>query len=187
MAENKDTMLHTLNFDRDYLKWALRFFQQEFTAAGLNVTEANSAAILAALQTMPVRFLKDGTLTTVSEGTSGQLPMPVKISSATGDINITAGDLNVHLSDVGANFDRTRIGDGVDQLEVNTDGSINTVSKNFDDITGNSKTFTYYAGVEAGNPSGNKNVKTIVYAGSISLTKTFTYDAQDDVLTIVNS
>lgn len=53
------------------------------------------------------------------------------------------------------------------------------------------RTFTYYAGVEAGNPSGNKNVKTIVYssatAPAITVTETFAYDADDDVLTITTT
>ena len=39
--------------------------------------------------------------------------MPVKIMSAGGaNINITAGDINVQLTDMGANFDASRIGDG---------------------------------------------------------------------------
>lgn len=52
--------------------------------------------------------------------------LPVVIHSIDGaPINITAGDLNVQLSDRGSNPDATRIGDGVDLLAINTDGSLN--------------------------------------------------------------
>ena len=45
--------------------------------------------------------------------------MPVKLTSVTGDINITAGDLNVQSEHTGANFDSIRIGDGTNLLGVN--------------------------------------------------------------------
>jgi hypothetical protein len=38
--------------------------------------------------------------------------VPVILTGASGPVNITAGDLNVQLTDLGANFDATRIGDG---------------------------------------------------------------------------
>lgn len=57
-------------------------------------------------------------------------------------------------------------------------------SATFDDTTGNSKSYAYYSGVEAGNPSGNKNIQTITYAGTLTTVKTFTYDSVDDVLTL---
>lgn len=59
------------------------------------------------------------------------------------------------------------------------------------------KTFAYYGGVDPiNNPSGNKNIVTINYQGTIdiagtptltSITETFTWDADDDVLTITVS
>lgn len=53
--------------------------------------------------------------------------LPVVIHSIDGaPINITAGDLNVNLTDRGSNPDATRIGDGVDLLAINSDGSIST-------------------------------------------------------------
>jgi len=181
-----------LNYNRDYLKWALKFFQQEFLAGGLLVTEINSAAILAELQLSSTHYLLNGVRTAVNENTvtpSSTTALPVKLMGTTGPINITAGDLNVQLTDLGANFDRTRIGDGVEQLEINTDGSVNVRSKLFDEVPGNSKEFTYYSGVVVGNPSGNKNVNTIVYKTGVTTmwTKTFTYDSADDVLTITTS
>lgn len=45
--------------------------------------------------------------------------IPVELTGAAGPINITAGDLNVQLSDQGANADVTRIGDGTNQLGIN--------------------------------------------------------------------
>lgn len=68
-----------------------------------------------------VAFLKNGSEVVVTEDTvtpSNNIPLPVKLTSVTGDINITAGDLNVQLSDQGANPDVTRIGDGTNQLGI---------------------------------------------------------------------
>lgn len=69
----------------------------------------------------PVQFVKDGVPTQVNEDTvvpGNNEPLPVKLTSTGGDINITAGDLNVQLSDQGANADVTRIGDGTTQLGI---------------------------------------------------------------------
>ena len=61
----------------------------------------------------------------------------------------------------------------------------------WDTIVGNSKVFAYYTGTGSGaNPSGNtNNIQTITYkTGSTTiLTRTFTYDASDNVLTITAS
>lgn len=61
--------------------------------------------------TYPVR--KD---TTVPANT---VSVPVEITGASGPINITAGDLNVQLSDQGPNADVTRIGNGTNQWGIN--------------------------------------------------------------------
>jgi hypothetical protein len=54
-------------------------------------------------------------------------PIPVEIYTVgSTPINITAGDINIHTTDLGPNFDSMRIGDGTDTLAINTDGSINT-------------------------------------------------------------
>ena len=69
----------------------------------------------------PLQFIKNGAATQVVEDTvtpSNNIPLPVKLTSVTGDINITAGDLNVQLSDTGANPDITRIGDGTNRLQM---------------------------------------------------------------------
>lgn len=53
--------------------------------------------------------------------------VPVKITDVGGtNVNITAGDINVQTSDMGANFDSMRIGDGTgNYLKVESDGSFN--------------------------------------------------------------
>jgi hypothetical protein len=51
----------------------------------------------------------------------------------------------------------------------------------------NREEFTYYTGVESGNPSGNKNIKSIAYIdrnGDTVLTRTFAYDSLDDIISI---
>ena len=55
--------------------------------------------------------------------------------------------------------------------------------ENWDKYIGNTMEFVYYSVVEAGNPSGNGNLKQILYkkAGSTVLTNTYTYDANDRV------
>ena len=55
---------------------------------------------------------------------------------------------------------------------------------------GDVSTFSYYSGVVAGNPSGNtSNVQTVVLSngGGTVLTQTFTYDANDNPLTVTTS
>lgn len=69
----------------------------------------------------PIQFTKDGVATLVNEDTAvpaNNDPLPVKLSGVTGDINITAGDLNVHLSHAGGDYDSTRLGDGTNLLDV---------------------------------------------------------------------
>jgi hypothetical protein len=95
------------------------------------LTDLDAKADLDETQPVLARFTLDGVITTVTEDTvtpSNNTPLPVKITSATGDINITAQDLNVQLSHLGANADSVRIGDGTEILLINADGSINTSS-----------------------------------------------------------
>ena len=73
----------------------------------------------------------DLTRTDGGSGTVTVTPAPgaifdVNLAEADGMVvNVTAGDINVHLTDQGVNYDSTRIGDGTDLLAINTDGSIN--------------------------------------------------------------
>ena len=71
------------------------------------------------------KFILDGSEQQVVEDTlvpSNNAPLPVKLTSATGPINITAGDLNVQLSHSGVNPDSTRIGDGTNLLGITVSG-----------------------------------------------------------------
>lgn len=73
----------------------------------------------------PIQFVLDGVDTQVVEDTitpANNTPLPVKLTGVTGDINITAGDLNVQLSHAGASYDSTRIGDGTDLLAITAAG-----------------------------------------------------------------
>jgi hypothetical protein len=72
-----------------------------------------------------LRYNLDGALTEVTEDTvtpANNRPLPVKLTSLTGDINITANDLNVQLIHTGANPDSVRIGDGTELLEISASG-----------------------------------------------------------------
>lgn len=69
----------------------------------------------------PLQFVKDSAAVTVVEDTvdpSNNQPLPVKLTDVTGDINITAGDLNVQLTHAGATPDSVQIGDGTNILGI---------------------------------------------------------------------
>lgn len=75
-------------------------------------------------------FFKDGNIIPVNKDTgtpANTAAIPVEIVSASGtEINITAGDIDIHTTDLGVNFDALRIGDGSGvYLDINADGSIN--------------------------------------------------------------
>jgi hypothetical protein len=88
----------------------------------------------------PIKFLKDGVETVVNEDTvnsANNEPLPVKLTSITGDINITANDLNVAISHLN---DSTRIGDGVELVEVTTNNDMQVVDRANSGISTASKT-----------------------------------------------
>jgi len=93
----------------------MRGVSQTFTSSG-------------GITTGPIQFTLDGTDVTVNEDTvtpANNRPLPVKLTGVTGDINITAGDLNVQLQHTGATPDSVQIGDGTEILLINADGSLN--------------------------------------------------------------
>lgn len=82
--------------------------------------------------TDPLKFRKDGSVVEVIEDTTtpaNNQPLPVKLVSTSGDINITAGDLNVQLEHTGANFDSLRIGDGTTLASVSTNNDLQVVDR----------------------------------------------------------
>lgn len=90
-----------------------RFTYQTIAAGGATSTQ--------------VAFLRNGSNQIVTEDTvtpANNRPLPVKITDVTGDINITANDLNVQLAHDDATPDSVQIGDGTDVLAINADGSI---------------------------------------------------------------
>lgn len=50
---------------------------------------------------------------------SNTVRVPVEVYSAAGPINITAGDINMQLSDSGANPDIVKVGNGTNRLDIN--------------------------------------------------------------------
>jgi len=69
----------------------------------------------------PIQFVRDGVDTTVTEDTgvpANNRPLPVKLTGVTGDITITADNLDVQLEHNGANPDSIQIGDGTTILDV---------------------------------------------------------------------
>lgn len=69
----------------------------------------------------PLQFIKNSSTVSVTQDTTtpaNNIPLPVQLYGTSGTINITAGDINVQLSDQGANPDVTRIGDGTTQLGI---------------------------------------------------------------------
>jgi hypothetical protein len=72
--------------------------------------------------TGPLQVNVDGVATEVNVDTitpTNTVRVPVEIYSASGLINITAGDINVQLTDTGANPDVTKIGNGTNRLDIN--------------------------------------------------------------------
>jgi hypothetical protein len=73
----------------------------------------------------PIQFTLDGAPQEVTEDTGNSAnnrPLPVKLTGVTGDINITANDLNVQLSHNAANPDSVQVGNGVNIMQVNASG-----------------------------------------------------------------
>lgn len=69
----------------------------------------------------PIKFDLDGVETEVLKDTvtpANSRPLPVELMGASGEINITAGNLDVQLTDVGTDFDAVRIGDGTERLSI---------------------------------------------------------------------
>lgn len=106
----------------------------QFTRNGATQTVIQDTATPANNRPLPagLYIVKDGQVHPVTKDTvtaANTLGIPVEIVASSGTpINITAGDLNVQLSDAGVNFDATRIGDGSGvYLDINPDGSINVL------------------------------------------------------------
>jgi len=72
-----------------------------------------------------VSFTRDGSNQVVTEDTvtpANNRPLPVKLSGVTGDITVTAQNLNVQSTHTGANPDSMQIGDGTETLSITASG-----------------------------------------------------------------
>lgn len=100
----------------------------QFTKDGATQTVTEDTAVPANNEPLPNKLFitKDGVVSPVNKDTgtpSNTLAIPVEIVGTTGqEITITAGDINVQTSHLGANFDSMRIGDGTNLLDVLTHG-----------------------------------------------------------------
>ena len=85
----------------------------------------------------PIQFRRDGVPQEVIEDTANPAnnrPFPVKLASVTGDINITANDLNVSTSHVN---DSMRLGDGTNLVSANASGELLTKDADAETALGN--------------------------------------------------
>lgn len=93
----------------------------------------------------PIQFLQDGNPVEVTEDTvtpANNIPLPVKLTGFTGDVTITADQLDVQLSHLGGTPDSVQIGDGIEtasvtaanQLEVAVTASLPGGTNNIGDV-----------------------------------------------------
>lgn len=97
---------------------AIQILRHKYPVVNADGTIAVSAASAA------IEFRRDGSLQEVVEDTitpSNNRPLPVKLSSVTGDINITANDLHVALEHTN---DSVRLGDGTNLTSVSAIGEL---------------------------------------------------------------
>jgi len=99
--------------------------RQSFLRDTIDTNVSEDTAIPANTLALPSKlyFKKDGAMVELTRDTvtpSNNAAMPVEIVGAGGTtISITAGNINVQLSHLGATADSTRIGDGVNEMGVN--------------------------------------------------------------------
>jgi hypothetical protein len=136
------------------------------------------------LSSGPVQFNLNGVATQVSKDTvtpANSKALPVELTGASGPINITAGDLNVQLSDQGANPDVTRIGDGTNQLVITAgnaakvDGSAVTQP-----VSAASLPLPSGAATEAKQDTGNSSLSSIDGKFTTLNAKDFSTSAKQD-------
>lgn len=148
------------------------------------ITPANNAVLPAGLF-----IYKDGAQIPITKDTgtpSNTVGIPVEIVAASGTpINITAGDINVQLTDLGTNFDAVRLGDGTgnyvgvnasDEAKVHDADALtalNSIDGKF--TTLNAKDFATSAKQDTGNTSlssidGKLQNNGVIDAGNSSVT-----------------
>lgn len=87
------------------------------------VDASGSLSVTAAAS--PIQFRKNGAAQEVVEDTvtpANNVPLPVKLTGVTGDLTITAQNLNVQSTHTGANPDSMQVGDGTETLSITAAG-----------------------------------------------------------------
>lgn len=104
-------------------------------------------------------------------------PLPVKLQGLTGDINVTAGDLNVQLSSSDVNFDSVRIGDASNTAGITTNGELKVSDKADSSLKATAQSVTSTASQIAATPLAerkkvrlqNRSKKDSIYIGGDAL------------------
>lgn len=89
------------------------------------VDATGAVSTTASITPSPIMFVRDSVDTEVLEDTvtpANNRPLPVKLSGVTGDLTITAQNLNVQSTHTGANPDSMQIGDGTETLSITASG-----------------------------------------------------------------
>lgn len=129
------------------------------------VVESDGSINVNAAFSDPLKFRLDGSVVEVVEDTvtpANNQPLPVKLSGTTGDINITAGDLNVQNDHTGANFDSIRIGDGTETANITPENDLQVVDALQDSIQASSETVGTSAVQLASTALANRKMITVV-------------------------
>lgn len=95
----------------------------------LKYTRPKVSALGAVVSAMT--FVRDGASQTVTEDTitpANNRPLPVKLTDVTGDLTITANNLDVQMTHAGASPDSIQVGDGTEILLITAAGEANVRS-----------------------------------------------------------
>lgn len=91
-----------------------------------------SGATLATVSPSPLIYTRNGVNQVVTEDTvtpSNTVALPVKIVAVGGtNVTLTAGDINIQTSHIGASADSMQIGDGVEIALITAAGELNVIS-----------------------------------------------------------
>lgn len=134
----------------------------------ISMTVGSDGTITVSTTPGPLQFVLDGVDTEVNEDTvtpANNRPLPVKLVSFSGDINVTADSLDVSMSASGASPDSVRIGDGTDELAINGSGEalVNASQSGTWNITNVSGTISLPTGAatSALQTTGNTSLSSI--------------------------
>jgi len=121
-----------------------------------------------------VSFQLDGGSQTVTEDTgtpANNRPLPVKLMDMTGDITVTANNLNVQLTHAGANPDSVQIGDGTETANVNASNELqvadDTARTSLGTVAGAVSGTEMQVDVVASLPAGTNNIGDVDIASAL--------------------